>query len=80
MRGIIKLINAEDDVVAVETEHGEYTVFGLLDDSHVEVDDVISGDLESLDQQIFRNETKNREMTVYVEDVEITREDAENRV
>ncbi len=80
MRGIVKLVNADDGVVAVETEHGEYTVFGLLDDSVVDVDDVIVGELESLDQQIFRNESKSAEMTVYVEDVEITREEAETRV
>ena len=80
MRGIVKLVNTDDGVVAVETEHGEYTVFGLLEDSAVDVGDVIVGKLESLDQQIFRNETKSTEMTVYVEDVEITREEAETRV
>lgn len=80
MRGVVKLVNAADEVFAVETEHGEYTVFGLLESCTIEEGDVVSGPLEALDQQIFVNETRERKMMVYVEDVELTLEVARSRV
>lgn len=80
MQGTVRLVNLGDGVAAVETEHGEFTVFGLLDDIEIAVGDIVSGPLESLDQQVFVNETRSVSMNVYVEDCELQRADAELRV
>lgn len=80
MRGVVKIMNAEDGVAAVETEHGEYTVFGLLGDHPLAVGDVLEGPLEALDEQRLRNETRGEELLVYIEDIELSRADAESRV
>jgi hypothetical protein len=80
MRGTIKLLNLADGIVGVETEHGEYTVFGLLEEYEVALGDVVSGALESLDQQQLLNETRDLMMSVYVEDCELQLADAEARV
>lgn len=80
MQGVVRIVNEDDAVVAVETEHGEYTVFGLLGDYPVVVGDVVSGPLEALDQQLFTNETRGVSMLVYVEDVELALDAARERV
>ncbi|MCC5857043.1 MAG: hypothetical protein JJT90_02740 [Ectothiorhodospiraceae bacterium] len=76
MRGVVKHINEEFGLVAVETEHGEYTVFGLMDGGVVNHGDVIVGDLEQLDHQALRNETSGVEIHVYIEDTELSLDDA----
>lgn len=80
IQGVVRLINDDDAVVAVETEHGEYTVFGLLGDYQVVEGDIITGPLEALDQQLFTNETRGVSMLVYVEDVELSLDLARERV
>lgn len=80
IQGVVRLVNDEDAVVAVETEHGEYTVFGLLGDYQVRIGDVIAGPLEALDQQLFTNETRGVSMLVYVEDVELSLDAATDRI
>ncbi|MCC5808948.1 MAG: hypothetical protein JJU06_01140 [Ectothiorhodospiraceae bacterium] len=80
MRGVVSFINEEFGLVAVETEHGEFTVFGLLEDSSVALGDVISGDLEALDHQTLENETRRCVLTVYVEDTELSLEHAREKV
>ncbi len=80
MRGVVSFINEEFGLVAVETEHGEFTVFGLMDGNSVSLGDVISGELESLDHQTLDNETRRCQITVYVEDTELSLEDARAKV
>lgn len=80
MRGTVRLVNLADGVVAVETEHGEYTVLGLLEPCEIAVGDELSGPLESLDQQRVANLTRDLVMNVYVEDCELVRADAEQRL
>jgi hypothetical protein len=80
LKGVVRLVNDDDAVVAVETEHGGFTVFGLLGDYEVALGDEISGPLESMDQQLFTNETRAVAMLVYVEDVELSLEMARERV
>lgn len=76
MRGTVTLVNADDGVVAVETEHAEYTVLGVMEDDALSVGDVIVGDLESLDHQVVENETRGTQVSVYVEDTELPLEEA----
>ncbi len=76
MRGVVKFVNEEFGLVAVETEHGEFTVFGLMNGGTVNVGDVITGDLEQLDHQTLSNETSKGKLHVYIEDTELTLEDA----
>ncbi|RFA24785.1 hypothetical protein CAI21_20155 [Alkalilimnicola ehrlichii] len=80
MRGTVKLLNRDDGIVGIETEHGEYTVLGLLEDYEIAEGDVISGPLEALDQQLMNNETRQLQMNVYVEDCELQYEDAKVKV
>lgn len=80
MQGVIRLINNEDALAAVQTEHGEYSVLGLLGDYDLEVGDVVSGPLQALDEQRVVNETKGVTMAVYIEDIELSLEAALERL
>lgn len=80
MRGTVRLINREDKIVAVETEAGGFTVFGMLDDCAVAVGDTISGALDQLDQQQLSNETQGGSMSVYIEDCNLSEADATPKV
>ena len=46
MEGVVKLVNEESDVFAVETDD-EFTVFELVKTDHIETGDVVSGALDS---------------------------------
>jgi hypothetical protein len=71
----------DDALVVVEVEHGEYTVFGLLEEEHdVEVGDVLSGPLTALDEQRIVNETKGVTLSVYIEDTELSLDSALERL
>ena len=76
MQGTVALINADDGVVAVKTEHGEYSILGVLEEDALAVGDVISGDLEQLDYQVMENTTRGTQISVYVEDTELTLDNA----
>lgn len=80
MRGTVALVNADDAVIVVETEHGEYTVLGVMEDNALAVGDVIVGDLESLDYQVMDNETRGSRIAVYVEDTELSLEEAREKL
>lgn len=80
MRGTVALIDADAGVAVVETEHGEYTILGLMNDDTAAVGDVIVGELERLDYQVMANETRGTEMAVYVEDTELSLEAARDRL
>lgn len=80
MQGTVRLINADDGLVAVETEHGEYTVFGLMGNDELGVGDVLSGPLEALDEQRLTNETRGGTLLVYIEDIELSLEAARQKV
>lgn len=80
MQGVVRLINSEDGLAAVETEHGEYTVFGLMGDYELHVGDVVSGPLEALGEQRIGNETQDVSMLVYIEDIELSADAAREKV
>lgn len=80
MQGTVALINADDGVVAVQTEHGEYTILGIMEEEALAVGDVISGDLEKLDYQVVDNITRGTQISVYVEDTELPLEEARQKL
>ena len=80
MKGTIVMINQNTGMVATENGDGEYTVFELLDGSSVEIEDEISGDLEALGGETFRNKTQTEDMDVYVQAIHATQEIAKQLV
>ena len=67
MEGKIVLINPKRGMASLITEYGEYTSFELLG-CDVEIGDIIIGNLESIGSETWRNETKMKEIDVFVED------------
>lgn len=80
MHGTVALINADDALVAVETEHGEYTVMGVMEEDALAVGDVLVGELERLDYQVLDNSTRGTQVSVYVEDTELGLEQARSKL
>ncbi len=77
MKGHVIAVNARKGFVAVSTDDG-ITVFELLGGYEVEIDDVISGNLDSLGGESFKNETKLEDMEVYVQGIHCTGLDAKS--
>ncbi len=75
MRAKVIAINHKKNVIAVATANG-ITVFELLGGYEVELDDVISGRLESLGNEIFRNETRQENLDVYVQGIHCSPQNA----
>lgn len=67
MQGTVKLFNADDAVAAVETEDGTFTIVGLMGDDDVSVGDLLSGALDADGAASLRNDTRERDIEVYVE-------------
>lgn len=67
MRGTIKAINQDKGLIAVETNSGEYSVIELIGGYNVEIDDIISGVLESLGRKTVMNETQSEEIDVFIQ-------------
>lgn len=80
MRAVVKIVNADDGLVAVETERGDYSVFGLMGDEPLAVGDVVSGALDQTDQQTLTNETRGGSLLAYVEDVGLSLAEAQERL
>jgi hypothetical protein len=76
MEGVIKLVNEEMSLFAVETDNG-FTVFEFDDTDHIERGDVVSGSLESAACDRLFNYSRNTELEVYVRDIVPTLEAAE---
>lgn len=68
-------INNKRGFVAVETANG-ITVFELLGLYEVELGDIISGNLESLGDRTFRNETRQESLKVYVQGIHCSPQNA----
>jgi hypothetical protein len=68
MIGKVRAINQQKGFIAVETDSNEFSVFELLGGYDVEIDDVISGDLESLGGETVINKTQSEELDVFIQD------------
>ena len=71
MKGIVIDINSKIGFVAVDTENG-ITVFELLGDYKIDVNDEISGNLESRGGETLSNITKKEDIKVYIRGVQCT--------
>ena len=76
MEGVVKVVNEEMVLFAVETDDG-FTVFELVEADHIETGDVVSGSLESAVCDNLFNDSRNAELEVYVRDMVPTLEAAE---
>ncbi len=76
MEGVVKFVNDETNVFAVETDN-TFAVFVIVDADHVETGDVVSGDLESVACDSLFNDSMDAEVQVYVLDIVPTLEAAE---
>lgn len=75
MIGKVLAVNPESGVVAVRAEDG-ITVFEVLGSNVVAKGDMLKGDLESLNEELFFNETKHDELAVVVQDIKCSPADA----
>lgn len=80
MQGVIRLVNADDGLIAIETERGRYTVCGLMGDDEVAVGDALSGPLEAVGEQTISNDTRGVAMLVYIEDTELSADAAQEKL
>ena len=71
MKGRVIRINPKIDFVAVDTE-GSITFFELLGEYEIEIDDIISGDLEAHAGKTLLNISKHEKMDVYIQGVQCT--------
>ncbi len=75
MIGKVLAVNPESGFVAVRASDG-ITVFEVLGGNEVAKGDMLKGDLESLTEELFFNETKHDELTVVVQDINCSPADA----
>ena len=73
--GKVLAINSNTNFVSVRLPNG-VTVFELLDDHAVSRGDMIKGDLESLAGELFFNVTRSDKISVIVQDINCTPDDA----
>jgi len=76
MEGVVKFMNDDTNVFAVETDNA-FTVFVIVDADHVEPGDVVSGALESAACDYVFNDCTDADLHVYVRDIVPTLEAAE---
>lgn len=76
MEGVVKVVNEEMSLFAVETDNG-FTVFEFLETDHIEPGDVVSGSLEAPACESLFNYSRDAELAVYVRDMVPTIEAAE---
>lgn len=68
MIGKVCAINQQKGLIAVETNSNEFSILELIGGYDVEIDDIISGDLESLGSETVINKTQTEEMDVFIQD------------
>ena len=68
MKGIVRFISKNGVFAAVETAAGEYSVLEITDSISLDIEDIISGDLESLGGETLRHET-GEEFEVFIQDI-----------
>ena len=75
MIGKVLAVNPENGFIAVKAPGG-LTILEILGGNRVTRGDVIRGDLESLSEELFFNETQADQISVVVQDIHCTPADA----
>ena len=68
MKGIVTDIDYQKSFVTVETERG-YTVFELLGDYEINIEDVIIGNLDSLGGEKLRNSSTGEIIDAFIQNI-----------
>jgi hypothetical protein len=80
MTGIIEIIGLRPDMIAVQTETGDYSILELIGLYSPEIGDVISGNLENLGRIKVRNLSQREDWDVYIEEIYASREAAQRMI
>ncbi|GEM_PF-2349643 len=76
MEGVVKFVNEEMYLFAVETDNG-FSVFEFMETDYIAPGDFISGSLESTACSSLFNHSRDEKLAVYVRDFVPTLEAAE---
>lgn len=68
MKGIVRFINENRGLCAIELDTNNYTIFEDLDGS-LSVDDIVSGNLEDLGSEIIYNITQQIYVDGFIENI-----------
>lgn len=66
MRGIVRYVNSQKGLCAIETETNNFTIFEDFDEG-LEVGDVVMGNLENLGGETLYNKTQGIEVDGFIE-------------
>ncbi|MFA6292957.1 MAG: hypothetical protein WC637_14300 [Victivallales bacterium] len=78
MTGIVKIINHERGIIAVEVEINDFTVFEYNRPYAVNIGDIISGDLDSKGSKSLMNLSNCNKMDVIIQAVNCTLQNAQH--
>lgn len=73
MKGRVVAVNQRKGMILVETTDGKCSLVELLGGYEVNTGDVVEGALESLGGETLRNVTGREEMSVYIQDIHMSK-------
>ena len=74
MKGIVRFLNLQNGLIAVETNEG-FTVFEILQRCALEIGNGVTGPLDSLGEETLYNVTKRESFDVWIENIHCNREE-----
>ncbi|MCE5249416.1 hypothetical protein LLG96_04265 [bacterium] len=80
MKGIIEFIDFNQALIAVRTEHDEFSLIELLGGYSPEIGDNLSGNLENLGGETLNNITQNEKWDVFIQDVHTSKKIASQMI
>lgn len=75
MEGVVRFLNLQNGLVAVETNKG-FTIFEILERCALDIGDEIAGPLDSTGEQSLQNVTKGESFDVSIENIHCNRAEA----
>ena len=76
MRGIVRMINDNSGLAAVELDVEDWTIFESLGAADADLDDIVEGNLTALGSNTWMNETRHQPFSVFVQDIHASAEAA----
>ena len=74
MKGVIRFLNLQNGLVAVETNKG-FTVFEIRQRCALDIGDEVTGPLDSLEGETLHNTTRGESFDVSIENIHCNRAD-----